>query len=265
MNKRKIIVIICFAVSIIVLIILTTYLYSNCYRKSKFENSILSIHRKNIDDVFSINHIAFFSSAYADTSVNSNSTTNIENLFQYTDIAIFLDNDENNITLKNSIKSLSIKNVKIVDGPELGDANLYYKNINDFTKPLCDEKNIINSSLDFIISSEDEADFNQPVIFNNCANPIVLSFVNSNIKDIYTLDSTDNTITYDGTLLKKCNIPLKSIKSKLEFDIYIENNLNQNFKCSISFDILLNDEKQSIYDGKYVLQKNTNYKLYRYE
>ena len=39
--------------------------------------------------------------------------------------------------------------------------------------------NIINEELKFEITSEDEADFNKPVLFNNCANPITLSYINS--------------------------------------------------------------------------------------
>ena len=71
------------------------------------------------------------------------------------------------------------------------------------------------------------------------ANPITLSYVNQNIKSDYIIADTSAPITYDGSLLKKCNIALNSISCNISFDIYITNNLDEEFKSSVFFDIPL--------------------------
>ena len=93
----------------------------------------------------------------------------------------------------------------------------------------------------------------------------MLSYINSNIKTDYTITDTSNPITYDGSLLQKCNVLLDSIACNLSFDIYITNNLNQEFKCTIYVDIPLKNDNKSIYDGNIILKKDTNFIFYRYK
>ena len=127
-----------------------------------------------------------------------------------------------------------------------------------------DEHNIISDMLDFNISSEDKADLNTPTLFNNLANPITLSYVNQNIKSDYTITNTSSPITYDGSLLKTCNIDLNSINCNLSFDINITNNLNQNFTTTVFIGIPLQDNENLITNGNIKLTKDVNYKFYRY-
>ena len=59
-----------------------------------------------------IDKITYFSSANSTSSINSNSSFNIENLIQYTDIAIFINNhSENGFDLENTIKNLKISDI----------------------------------------------------------------------------------------------------------------------------------------------------------
>ena len=64
-------------------------------------------------------------------------------------------------------------------------------NIDTFAKSEISEENLINENLDFNITSEDQANLDKPTLYNNLANPIVLSYINHNIKieylDIYYL------------------------------------------------------------------------------
>lgn len=265
MSTKKRILSIIFIILVFVLVLLTYIVYGNFFRNLEFTNRMLAIKEKNSKQIFSINQIVFFSSCNANITVNSNSTTNINDLYQFTDIAIFLNNDETNLTLENTLKSLSIENIKFVNTPSIGSPNLYYKSIDNFTRNVYLEENLIKDSINFNITSEDVADFSTPVLFNNCANPIFLCYVNSNIKDSYTLSQIDNSITYDGTLLKKCNIFLDALSCSISFDIFIENNLGQKFKCPVYLEIPLKDDHSSIYNGCYVFKQSTNLIFYRYE
>jgi len=82
-------------------------------------------------------------------------------------------------------------------------------------------ENIIKDELEFNISQEDQTDLSKPTLYNNCANPITLSYINQNIKTDYTILDTTNPITYNGTLLKRCGVTLSSIKSSISFEISI--------------------------------------------
>ncbi len=81
---------------------------------------------------------------------------------------------------------------------------------------------------------------------------------------LYTITDTSIPITYDGSLLKKCNIDLNSINCNLSFDINITNNLNQNFKTTVFIEIPLQDNENIITNGNTKLTKDVNYKFYRY-
>ena len=87
-------------------------------------------------------------------------------------------------------------------------------------------------------------DLSKPVLYNNCANPITLSYVNQNIKTDYTMTDTQNPITYNGKLLKRCGVSVKAINTSISFDIEIENNKNQKFRTTIYFDIPYESEEK---------------------
>lgn len=146
-----------------------------------------------------------------------------------------------------------------------GTPSLYFKSINQFAKSEIIEENAITDKLDFAITSEDEANLDTATLYNNLANPITLSYVNQNVKTDYTITNTSEAITYDGSLLKKCNVPLSSLQCNVSFDIFITNNLDQEFKCSVFLNIPLENETGSIYDGNLKLTENTNFNFYRYK
>lgn len=255
-NFKKIIFILTFIFLLFLLIFLCDFVYNTFLNKIFLENSI-----KSVDDIFTINKITLFSSCFANSNINSNNTTTINNLSQYTDIAIFINTVSKDFTLENTLKSVSIDGISLNTFPILGTPNLYYKGLNSFATPNLLEENLIDSSLDFSISSEDEIDFSKPILFNNCANPITLSFLNSNIKSNYTLTNV-SSIAYDGSLLKNCNVLLNDLKCNLSFTISLENNLGQIFKCPVYIDIPLGDDTSSIYDGSYTYSYNPNYSFY---
>lgn len=263
-TKKFILTIVTILLFIVVLILvnITCYQY---FLKNKFEKSIMSFSSKNENTVFQIKNIIFFSSCDVKNKNASSSNFTIENLYQYTDIALFITSPSKDKTLENTLKKVYIDNIKFTKLPTLGEPKLYYKNIYNFAKSDIIDTNLINDKLDFTITSDDNASLDTPTLYNNLANPIVLSFVNSNIKTDYTITNTPKSITYDGSLLKRCEVLLNSINTSLSFDIYIVNNLDQEFKCTVFIDIPLETENKSIYNGNITLKKDTNFIFYRYK
>lgn len=265
MDKKKIFLT-TITIFLFILSVLLGYLLLHKYViKKRFEKDILSFANKNKTTVFEINKITLFSTCDAKNKTASSSNFTIENLYQYTDIALFLSSPSEEKNLENTLKKVWIDNINYTNTPTIGEQKLYYKNINNFAQSTIIEENILNDKLEFTITSEDEANLDKPTLYNNLANPIVLSYVNNNIKTDYTITNTTNPITYDGSLLKKCNILLNSLNCSISFDVYIINNLNEEFKCSVYIDIPLESKSKSIYNGSITTNTNTNFIFYRYK
>lgn len=260
MNKKLTCILLIFFMLFIFLGYTSVSAYIN---KRNFEKDILDIAKNNEDPIFSIDNITLFSSANSDAEIQSNSTLNLKNLYQYTDIAIFITPHGDKLTYKNTLKEVFIDNINFVTIPEVGTPSLYYKNLSDFTTPKYVEENKIDKSLNFNISSEDNADLTAPTLYNNCANPITLSYINSNIKTNFTLANAFTQISYDGSLLKHCSVTLSSIKSALSFDIHIKNNQNEDFIYPVYIEIPLTTEDSSIYDGKILKKETTNHIFFK--
>ena len=265
MGKKKIILTIITVFLFLVLVFIGTLLFNKFFMKKYFEEDVLSFAKKNENTIFEINKITLFSTCDAKNKLASSSNFTIENLYQYTDIALFLTSPSEEITLENTLKKVWIDNIKYTNTPSVGEQKLYYKNINNFAKNDIIEDNIILDKLEFNVTSEDIANLDTPTLYNNLANPIVLSYVNSNIKTDYTITDTSIPITYDGSLLKRCNVFFNSISCSMSFDIYIINNLNQEFKCTVSVNIPLEVENKTIYDGSITVKNDTDFAFYRYK
>lgn len=265
MNKKKKILISIIIILFALVIILTFLVFSKFVLKTNFEKSILPFANKNSETIFKINQIVFFSNCDAKNKNISTTNYTLENIYQYTDMAFFIDSPQEEKTSKNTLKSVSIENINFTTSPKIGETALYFKSINNFAKSELNEENKINDKLDLTITSQDEADLSLPILYNNLANPITLSYINSNIKTDYTITDTSNPITYDGTLLSKCNIALEDISCSFSFDVYITNNMDEKYKCTVFIDIPLTSEDKSIENGSITLKKDTNLTFYRFE
>lgn len=263
--KKKNIYIIIICVLFIILTFITFKIINKKKNEKNFENSVLSFSAKNEKTIFSINKILFFSSSDSKNKTSTGSNFTIENLYTYTDIAIFINTNSEEQTLENTLKSLRITNIKYKETPTIGEPNLYYKSVQNFAKSEIEEENKIENELNFEITSEEKTNFDKPILYNNCANPITLSYINQNIKTDYTIIDITNPITYDGTLLKKCAVPLSSLKTQIYLEIEIENNKTQKFRTNINIDIPYQDDEKSIYDGNLIVKREVNNNFYRYE
>ena len=261
-SKSDIILTIILVISIVILaiLLLTFFKTMEAYRNSdKYVSSTFEFQKKNEEKVFSIDKITYFSSCDADISTNSNSSFKISNLSQFTDIAIFINPISKEFTAKNTLKKVTLSNINFSLKPSIGTPNLYYKNINDFSKLVVSKDNLIEDSITFDTTSKNKIDYIKPILYNNCANPISLSYVNSNLKKEYTLSDDVSDISHNGSLLKKCGITANSISAKVDFKITITNNLDENYSCDLSLNIPLSTEKSTIYDGTLVLNDKVNY------
>ncbi len=253
----KLIITIALIVLCIVMIVYSVKVY---LINEEFAESVAEIARLNSKTVFSIDRIYLYSSADANSNETNKPIWDLD-IFQFTDIALYINNrDEKGVTYENTIKSLTIDNVKFND-LETGTPKLYYKNVNDFAKLDINEDNEIKDSMEFNIVNSGDADYTTPVIYSNCQNPITLEYVNSEMKEDTTISDISEPLTYDGTLLKKSGISLNSIKCNLSFRVTIVNNYNQKFVATVYIDIPLEDSftNESIYDGKIIKNmENTN-------
>ena len=246
----KLIVTIALIILCIVMIVYTVKIY---VVNEKFADSVSEIARLNSKTVFSIDRIYLYSSADANSNETNKPIWDLD-IFQFTDIALYINNrDESGVTYENTIKTLTIDNVKF-NGLETGNPKLYYKNVNDFAKLDINEENEIKDSKEFNIVNSGDADYTKPVLYSNCQNPITLEYVNSEMKENTTISDISQPLTYDGSLLQKSGISLNSIKCNLSFRVTIVNNYNQKFVATVYIDIPLEDSftNESIYNGSIV-------------
>ena len=245
-NKKFILLSICLLISFIILNLLINFVYNKFKIKSNFEKDIIN-NCSEFSDIFKISKIVLFSSANATNNQTTRDLWNL-NIYQYTDIAIFLDNNkEIGLNEQNTIKKLYLDNISFENISNRGTPLLYYKDIKSFGTSNLLEYNKINESLNFI-NYDEILDTSKPNFYTTCQTPITAEFVN-NIKENAIIPNTGTPLKFDGSLLPKANISLNSIMCNLSFNINIVNNLDEKFVYNVSFPIPLEDENSSIYDG----------------
>ena len=246
-NKQIIFLIIVF-IAIIILCLLINLIYTKNKAKTNFESDLLS--SNDYSDTFSIDKIVLYSSANATSNETTRNLWNI-NVYQFTDIAIYLNNNSSSsLSSKNTIKELYIDNIEYSPSPEKGTPELYYKAIDNFGIPSLKDENLVQDKLNFkIINSKDTLDTNTASFYETCQTPITLQFVNKDIKANAIIPNSGETLVFDGSLLSKTNIALNNIKTSISFNINLTNNLDEKYVYNIKFDIPLEDNEHSIYEG----------------
>ncbi len=246
-NKQIIFLIIVF-IAIIILCLLINLIYTKHKAKTNFESDLLS--SNDYSDTFSIDKIVLYSSANASSNETTRNLWNI-NVYQFTDIAIYLNNNSSSfLSSKNTIKELYIDNIEYSPSPEKGTPELYYKAIDNFGIPTLKDENLVQDKLDFkIINSKDTLDTNTAIFYETCQTPITLQFVNKDIKANAIIPNTGEALVFDGSLLSKTNIALNNIKTSISFNINLTNNLDEKYVYNVNFEIPLEDNEHSIYEG----------------
>lgn len=250
--------------TLLILLIFIDYnfVFSKLVNKKIFEEENESIFNNYKNTPFSISKIITYSSGYGE---NKNTTFQksdwILDILQYTDIAIYINNDSDmELTPNNSIKNLFLNNINISETIQ-GNPTLYYLDSLNFGTPNISKNFKIDNSLDFTVLNDDNKDnlvqYNTPVFFADCSTPITLKYVNEKIKENYILTSNE-LVLFNGTLLKMANIPLESLKTTISMTINIENYADQCYSYNLSLPISLENSTQNIYDGSIFCENNYN-------
>ena len=247
---------------VVLLTILLIYLsyhfvFSKSINKAKLEKESLEFAQNYRKTPFSISKIVMYSSGYGknkNTKFGQNSW--ILDILQYTDIAIYIYNGEDELSYDNSVKKLWIDEVTL-SSPKVGKSNLYYLDSLNFGTANVNEDFKIEDSLEFSVlndaNKENEIQSNTPVFFADCSNPITLKYVNNPIKENYSI-STSDPIFFDGKLLKIAGISLDSLQANIHLKINIENNDDGHYSYNLSMPIPLEDAKNSIFDGSILVE-----------
>lgn len=208
-------------------------------------------------NIFKVNSVLMYASANALNNDQMQKDYWDLNLYQYSDIALNIDNNVSidGLTQKNTIKEMYIDNISYPKMPDKGTPHLYVKDYNFFGKGVIDEENLINDRIDFKIVSSNDEELSPLSFYADCSNPILLSAINEEIVSNFVLRNTNSAVTFDGNLLLDATILLSNIEYSLSFSIHIINELDEEYICTVTIPIKLSDDNDinSIYDGSYQL------------
>ena len=153
-------------------------------------------------------------------------------VIQTSDIYISIEKNEANIKKDEKIKSVSIANIQIENGPQKGKIKAFMPNSLDGEKYDYSEEYIIKDSLTYRGSSESNL---QNLQISENGGIIGISVANIELGEYASGEDTE--ITYDGTLLAKLGITDEELKSKLIFDLIIELDDGKKYSGKVSFEI----------------------------
>lgn len=248
---------------ILTIIVFGTYkhIYNIEKRRIAYAESSAKFVEENKEPVFKIGKIILYSSAHA-VDKSDGQLKNID-ISQFTDMEIYIDNTkkDTSITAENTINEMYIDNIKISTKANTGVKSINYKNPFNCGK-YTEIENYKDDGILFRVSNtnreDSEVDYNDNIFFTDCSNPISLGFVNQNLLTGCEVNSTNGSITFDGSILRSANVNLEEIKPTVSFTIHITNNYNEEFECNVSFDIDLSDDNGGIYNGYIMKVLNTD-------
>lgn len=250
-----------FIIFLLIIIIVLSYNYIFLKFTNKHNLEMNSIHFFEKSSNFTINKIILYTNAYGvNKNTNFQQSNWILDLYQYTDIAIFIDNGTDDLNSSNTIKKIYIEDINFYNSPKSGTTSLYYLDSGYFGTETYSEDYKIDNTLEFTILNDsnenDSIQTNTPVMFSDLSNPITLKYVNNNIYNNFNLP-TNEAISFDGSLLNKSGISISSLESSFSFYIVIVNNNNETFKHLVHIDIPLSNTSGDIYSG-FVLETKNN-------
>ena len=196
------------------------------------------INRTKENATFCVPKIIFYHGANIANDSESSSLTNL-NIGQFSDFSIYIDNNKVDSTLTdaNTIKELYIDNISVNVKINNGNATFNYKNPLYFGKytelaPISAGERI-NFKIISTNKQNEGADYNEPVFFTDCSNPITLGFTNQDIVTKYSISDSSNKVYYNAKVLKEAGVLLDDINPTIHFTIHIVNNLNHHLSCDI--------------------------------
>lgn len=285
-NKRELIKIILILVLLIIIICALRSIFKKNYCIKQFSSQVVNMFDENKNSSFYISQVLIYSSADGEDKSDDQSLKDIS-ISQYSDIAIYISNDNNiqGLSEENTINELYISNIKIETSQKKGKFIFGYKDPKYFGKysnivnSLNDKntenlsstttmQNTVNlatadttqdidtidenSKIEFNVihsNSEEVEDSTEANFFTDCSNPITLGFINYEIVNNFKLTKENKLLSFNGTILKEANVDLEKITPKISFEIHLVNNLNEEYYRKVYLDIELENTEGSIEDG----------------
>ncbi len=242
-----------FLIILLGLIFVYGFIFQRHLAISSFAKDAMEIYEKNKEKVFKIERIILCSSANA-IDLSENKAMDNLSIYQYTDIAIYIDNGEE-LSNENTVKEIYIDNISL-EGKNTGYKSLKYKNLLNFglKQDILRKQETEDIKFNIVYTNEQDSDANydEPTFYTDCSNPISLEYVNYNIKDGYKMEE-NNQVTFDGNILEKAGIPIEDLSCKVKFKINIINNQDEKFSCWVNFNLPLDD----IYKGTTMKARST--------
>lgn len=176
---------------------------------------------------------------------------------QFTDIEIYIDNKAKSkeISAENTINEMYIDNIKISEELSNGEKVINYKNPLECGKYV-DIENFREDGILFKIVNSNKknqlANYNEPIFYTDCSNPISLGYINKNILTNCELAANSGSMSFDGSILKLANVNIDDLKTSISFTIHLKNNYNEEFVCNVKIDNDLKSEEEGndgIYTG----------------
>lgn len=190
---------------------------------------------------FIIANIRIISTAQADIVQNSQDDFNI---IQTNDFYFYFKKNPK-YKKEDSISKVSFENFNIEKLTDKGIINIYKPALE--IKYLYDDEHKIENS----ISYNGGLSTNLPSLeIGNQGGSIGFSVA---LEDLGIYTKSDDTITYDGTILSKLNLTNEDISFKISFDVIIETLSDKKFKSTIQFDLPIGN---IIEEGRAFLDKN---------
>lgn len=247
-SVKKIILPIMIAMVVFLSLIWGRIIYKHI-QKSIFAGDMEEIISKNENPTFSVEKIYLCNSANAIDNTSEQKLDKL-GLYQYTDIAVYLDNyKDNGLTEKNTLKELYIDDISLDLDYNIGKPSLVYTNLfklgsrEELAKMIANSKNIQNEKIEFNILKTNEennvADYEEPTFYADCSNPITLKYINE-ISAEYSVEKNTSAI-FDGSILEKVGIKPEDIYARISFRINLVNNVGEYYSNCVSFRIPLND------------------------
>ena len=232
------------------------FIFLRIHRRNQFAKNTVQMAEANRETIFKVSKIVKYSSAEASDNTAEQNLQDL-NIHQYSDIAIFIDNGEGELTEKNTIKELYVDQFKVEVAYPNGTQSLYYKNPLEISKFRMNEEKKIQDSLQYDIvytNEENETkDYETPTFFADCSNPITIGYINKNVVEHYQVTKENGMVSFDGRMLKNLDIDLKKLSPRISFTIHLKNNLDENFICHMSVKMPLETEEGGVTSG-YIIQ-----------
>lgn len=246
MKKKIILSIIALILLIVDIYLIFNFIYLKYKNKSFIENTDVVLAEDFKNSPFKIDKIVLYSNGFGKNKNTKFQNANwILDIYQYTDIAIYLKSTE-------AVKDLSISNFQADFG------KLYYLDTTQFGTEQILYNYEINPELEYTVlndeNKENSLNYNTPIFFADSSNPITLKFVNM-IKENFTIENSEK-LEFNGSLLEKTNINLNDLKTKISFDINVKNYNNDEYSTTITLQNPIELDNSNIFNGHLLLEKN---------